>query len=306
MRLLWEVIVDLADFAWYWIQKIWSVREPAQSLIAPPQKTALRQRQMVAIEELPESEDNKPNTFTSIKDVVERLEIPNAHTSKPAQPESVSTYQPTPMVVAVRTALLYKNPTREFDSVAREIPYGATVMVVAERGEWAEVTYGSQAGWVQRDELLSNQAQVRPYFIIKEYCGYEHESTERLRNIINDEFYGHASRLPLSPEEYVYYKLFVRGVVLPETDERPRQAGVWQKLFAGERGVHISVRPKTGSVMEYVTEEEEGRLGYVEAVFPDESISISEVGQPEVGFYNERTLGKEVWQHLKPVFITFT
>mgnify|MGYP000400181490 CR=1 FL=1 len=58
--------------------------------------------------------------------------------------------------------------------------------------------------------------------------------------------------------------------------------------------------------MEYVSDEDIGHLAYVEAVFPDESISCSEIGEPERGYYNERTLGKEVWQHLKPVFIQFT
>ena len=124
--------------------------------------------------------------------------------------------------------------------------------------------------------------------------------------MIADVFSGGEAGLPLHSEEYIYYKLFSRGIVLPDVEDRPRVAGSWQKLFKGVSGTHISVRPKTGSIMEYVTEEDEGHVAYVEAVFPDESISLSEVGIPTNGYYNERMLSKEVWQELKPVFLQFS
>jgi surface antigen len=68
-------------------------------------------------------------------------------------------------------------------------------------------------------------------------------------------------------------------------------------------GVSIGVVPKVGSVIEYTFPDEIGHLAYVEAVFPDESIVLSEANYPDRGIYNERTLGKEEWTALNPVFI---
>lgn len=49
--------------------------------------------------------------------------------------------------------------------------------------------------------------------------------------------------------------------------------------------------------------DEVGHVAYVEAVFPDDTITISEVNFPDSGIYNERSLLKEEWKSLKPVFI---
>jgi hypothetical protein len=124
--------------------------------------------------------------------------------------------------------------------------------------------------------------------------------------MIADVFCSGEAGLPLHPEEYIYYKLFSRGIILPYTEVRPRLAGTWQKIFKGVSGAHISIKPKTGSVIEYVDSDDKGQLSYVEAVFPDESISLSEIGVTDMGYYNERMLSKEVWQELKPVFIQFS
>ena len=56
--------------------------------------------------------------------------------------------------------------------------------------------------------------------------------------------------------------------------------------------------------MEYLFENEVGHLTYVEAVFPDTTIAISEVNFPDSGMYNERQLTKEEWKEFKPVFIS--
>jgi surface antigen len=71
----------------------------------------------------------------------------------------------------------------------------------------------------------------------------------------------------------------------------------------GTPGIHIGIMPKTGSIMEYMLQNDIGHLAYVEAVFPDERITLSEVNNPDHGIYNERTLTKEEWQALNPVFI---
>ncbi len=309
MNTLQAVVTELGQFA------IASIRDHftqprSSSLIAPPISKVLPQRNQVLIEDASPRTDEPEgvSSFQSLKTVLAER-TPEVVVTQPASvsvPSGAHTITGQPMTIAADDVLLYEHPTKEFDAVLMTLPYGASVRLEHEQGSWAKVSYTSTAGWVERDQLATNQAQVRPYFVIKEYCGPDSETTKRLRRMIGDEFHAGQAGLPLQAEEYAYYKLFTRGLFLPTVAERPRQAGRWQKLFAGTPGVHVSVRPKTGSVMEFVTAGDEGRLAYVEAVFPDESISLSEVGEPVVGYYNERTLSKEVWQAHKPVFIQFS
>ena len=46
-------------------------------------------------------------------------------------------------------------------------------------------------------------------------------------------------------------------------------------------------------------------MAYVEAVFPDGTIQVSESDWPEDGIYSERTIVQEEWQKLSPTFIFF-
>lgn len=55
--------------------------------------------------------------------------------------------------------------------------------------------------------------------------------------------------------------------------------------------------------MEYLTEDDTGHVAYVESVFPDGTITISEIGPWKDGVYGERSLAQEMWRELKPVFI---
>jgi surface antigen len=55
--------------------------------------------------------------------------------------------------------------------------------------------------------------------------------------------------------------------------------------------------------MEYMVTEDSGHLAYVESVFPDETLKLSEVGYPDSGIYNERVLTREEWKELKSIFI---
>lgn len=49
-----------------------------------------------------------------------------------------------------------------------------------------------------------------------------------------------------------------------------------------------------------------GHLAYVDAVFPDDSLQITEANWPDEGVYNERVLVKEEWEGLEPRFIHFS
>lgn len=209
------------------------------------------------------------------------------------------------MVVCESAVPLYKNPTKEFDSVLIHVPYSVRVTVHEQKGQWARIQYHGLMGWVNRAALCPSRAQVEPFFVIKEYCGPDAENTRRVRRLIDDVFNAGAIEMPLQAEEYVYFRLLQRGFLIPKVPERPRQAGTWQRIFTKDSGVRSSHKPKTGSVMEYVDAHEHGHVAFVEAVFPDQSITVSEVGTPEPGYYNERTLSQTEWQSLAPRFIIF-
>jgi len=307
MDFFWSAATGLYRFWYRFFASILLPQTNQSSLIAPPVNKLINQAQnsLLLVEELPD--DEKGSDFKTIKSVVADRAVPVV--DKKAIPLSSTLEQsvePNEAAIIKNNTPLYKRSTKEFDSVIKVLPYGALVSIVTEEGLWTQITYQNHTGWVKRDDITTRVAQTKPYFVIKEYCGPDAENTKRLRLVINDVFFGGEAGLALHPEEYIYYKLFTRGVILPPIDIRPRAAGLWQVIFKGVKGVHISVRPKTGSILEYTTPEEEGRLAYVEAVFPDESISLSEIGVPDLGYYNERMLSKEVWQELKPVFIQFS
>lgn len=205
--------------------------------------------------------------------------------------------------VAVEKLPVFLQPVEVFDSVLNILPYGEKVLVVLSSGRWSQIQYENQTGWVLKDGLTSEGSRIKPNFLIGQFYGFDSEETKKLRIIIDDEFSGLNIEQPLEDVEYVFYKLIESNKKIVWPSERPRIAGRWQKILAGKPGVHISIHPVTGAVMETVNNEGVGHLAYVEAVFPDQSLLISEIGVPEEGYYNERTLPYREWRELRPVFI---
>jgi hypothetical protein len=116
-------------------------------------------------------------------------------------------------------------------------------------------------------------------------------------------FYTIQLSMPLQDVEYVSYRIITKGKAIDWPLERPRIPGRWQQILRGIDGVHMSVRPKVDAVMEVIKDDGTGQLGYVEAVYPDESIEVTSFGRSEEGYYTEETLTKEQWREMRPVFI---
>jgi len=91
-------------------------------------------------------------------------------------------------------------------------------------------------------------------------------------------------------------------VQLPGGNVRLRIPGTWQRKLKGGIGVHIGIAPKTESIMEYIVDDV-GHLAFVEAVFPDGSMNITEIGKYNDSTYTEDTLQSEQWKELSPVFL---
>jgi hypothetical protein len=195
------------------------------------------------------------------------------------------------------------NPTKEFDTVTHELPYGTMTMVLEEKGRFARVSVDGMEGWALRDDLLDRAAFVYPEFIVGGENNADDPNTLRLRAVIGDVFHGGEAEFPLQAGEYVYYKLVRKGLKIEWPQVYPRTPGRWHVILKRVPSASIGVIPKVGSIMEYTQANEIGHLAYVEAVFPDESVVLSEANYPDRGMYNERTLTKEEWTAQNPVFI---
>ncbi len=231
-------------------------------------------------------------TFRSLSTVIE------------ARKEVAADLSRTVAYVGSARAPLFATPTKEFDTVITMLPYGSMVMVLEEKGRFSKVSDNGIIGWVLRDDLADRAAHVYPEFIVGDANHAGDPNTERLRAVIEDAFHGGEAEMSLQAGEYVLYRLMREGQRINWPPTRPRTPGRWHQILKGAPGVYIGITPKGGSIMEHTLGNDVGHLAYVEAVFPDERITVSEVNNPADGIYNERTMSKEEWQAQNPVFIS--
>lgn len=198
---------------------------------------------------------------------------------------------------------VFKNPTLEFDTQVGTIPYGAMVIAGEPKGRFYHASWNDMSGWVLRDDLVERASEICPEFVVGEENDVDNPNTAQVRAIIGDEFGLGRSEFALQAGEYVLYRLKKRGVEVRWPDVRPRMPGAWHEILSGGKGVTVLGAPKAGSIMEYMLDGEMGHVAYVDAVFPDETIAISEVNNPHSGIYNERNITKNEWSELNPVFI---
>ncbi len=203
--------------------------------------------------------------------------------------------------VVVPEAHLFISPAAMLDGVVATLTYGTMLNILTSQNRWYEVAGEKLSGFVLKDAV--SRDGVYPQFKFGQYYGADSTETKKLRTLISDEFHAGLIEAPLQNIEYVSYRLLRKEKILPWDDERPRTAGRWRQLLRGRRGVYLGIRPKAESVMEVVDEDGVGHVAFVESIFPDETIVISEVGYPEEGQYSERTLPKEEWREFRPVFI---
>lgn len=256
------------------------------------------QSEMHSEEVLLEEEDSvdvaedAPHTFKTIQEIL----------SSQVAIQSTATKN-TIMYAGAVVVPVYQQPTIEFDSQVGSIPYGEMVMMMEPRGRFSRVVWNSLEGWVLREDLVDRAIGVYPEFTIGQENSVDHTNTVHVRAILGDTFGLGRSEFSLQAGEYVLYRLWKKNIRLAWPATRPRVPGLWHKILRGVPGVHVGVVPKVGSIMEYMWNNDIGHLAYVEAVFPDDTISISEANYPDSGIYNERELTKEEWKELRPVFI---
>ncbi len=239
--------------------------------------------------------------------IPERTSVPVAqqevHVEMVATPPSLL-HAPVSMYVAAPTgAACLLGPHREFDCVQAWFPYGTAVTVVSYQGRFAHILRANQTGWILKDDLEPHRALVWPVFHVGTTYTSIHDDTKKTRLILSDMFVAGALDLPLQAAEYVMVRLLTdqRQIAWPTT--RPRVPGAWQRILKGVHGIHIGINPKTDTVMEWQTDYGEGRLGYVERVAPDNTLTVTTIGYERAGVYSTLTLPESVWREFRPVFI---
>lgn len=238
-------------------------------------------------------------------------ELPSSRDAVEYAAPSITLLKNTVMYTASYAAPLKHAPSHKDDATIAVLPYGSMVMVIKVEDAWAYVISGAHAGWIYAADLEDRAAHVYPSFHIGEPNRDDDPSTIRLRALIQDEFGAGELGLPLQAEEYVLYRLYRRNVRPSWPQIRPRSPGLWAQILKEIDGVILSERPKGGAIMEFSISgtpdrESLGHVAYVDAVFPDDSIQITEANWPEAGVYNERVLVKEEWEALRPTFLHFS
>lgn len=216
-------------------------------------------------------------------------------------------HEPTVMYVCNQAGTpCLQTPTFEFDAVIMIVPYGAAVTVAAYSGRYARVLHGSVTGWVFKDDLTPQKQAVWPE--LKEWVIYQAESpeVEKIRALIGDSFGSGSLGLPLQAGEYIALRLKTENRTIAWPEDRPRLPGSWQTILKGVAGIHNTIMPRTGSVMEWQTESDGGRLAFVEVVGPDNTITVTCVGLVMAGQYTRQVWTQAEWRELRPVFIEVT
>lgn len=290
MRLLWAVAVDLGMFAYDAIRALFGF-----AAAAPRQISQLA---------LPASSFTQIPARTAPHELSTHLE-PHEIEARVFSEIQKNTIMYTS---SIRTPLL-RAPGAEGDAVVATLPYGSMVMVLESKSPYARIVSGATEGWIYIDDLTDRAANVYPQFTIGEENFAEDVNTERVRAIIDDEFGAGDMAMPLQAEEYVLYRVARKGMHIPWPPVRPRSPGLWHQILKDAAGISVSGEPAPSAIMELHFGDDmspKGHLAYVEAVFPDNSVQVSEANWPEDGIYNERILVEEEWQALKPQFIKLT
>jgi len=217
-------------------------------------------------------------------------------------------------------------PEIRSDNILGVLKFGQEISVLKEQEKWFEIECLDKKGWVSCYFLTEeNPVQERENQIItkKETLSdllpdfktgianlASDSNTLKLRKIIKDEFGGGVNNWDLQCTEYVQYKVQQIGITIQWPSERPRHGGKWSKIFERSGMYKVLNTPKAGCAMSFTSglrNSNVGHVAFIEEIFDNWSIKISEANWPPPGKYWERILIKSQWQDkYKGRFIDFT
>ncbi len=197
----------------------------------------------------------------------------------------------------------YLRPAIVRDTVLGKFPYATTVRVVARQAMWVRVANEELEGWTERTHLSTDKTDVVPSFVSDTTYDAGHPETLKLRTYISDEFGVVALHLPALNVEYVWFRMLQDRNVFSWPPLRPRTPGRWSEILRPEPSVHVSAVPMTSSIMEYTDPQKTAQLWYVEAVTPEESVTVSGFTGDDTGSFVMKTLTRDEWTSLQPRYI---
>lgn len=210
------------------------------------------------------------------------------------------------------------------DNKIETLPFGKEVKVIEKKEDWFKINYDGKEGWVcsqflseenpkiSTSEVKKQLSEDFPVFEIGCANLVSDENTKRVRKIINDEFTGGRNSWSFQCVEYVHFRIKINQKVnIAWPSDRPRHGGLWAAIFQKNNQYKVLDEPKEGCAVSFSNPNFNapyGHVAYIEKVFSDQSIRISEANWPSNGVYNERILSKEQWKNPKWTirFIDFT
>lgn len=196
------------------------------------------------------------------------------------------------------------------------LEYGKAVEKIDEQDKWFKVAAGDLIGWVSayylsetnptqshKPAVKENIQDALPVFKIGVANNADDSNTKKVRSFIQDALTGGQNGWPLQCTEFAQYKVLQQvGVVIQWPNDRPRHGGKWADIFARNGIYKVLDCPKAGCTMSFtkgfknLEAKETGHVAFVEQVFDDGSIKISEANWPPPGKYFERTLTVAEWR----------
>lgn len=140
------------------------------------------------------------------------------------------------------------------------------------------------------------------------------QNTIEARKLIKDVLGGGKRGDALQCTEYVSYRLKSKlGIDIQWPVSSGRNGGMWPKIFKTANMYRVLDEPEVNCSMSLTAGISSdpavnaiGHVVFVEEVFTDGSIRISEANWPHDGIYNERVLPKTKWQNqYKAQFVSF-
>ena len=283
------------------------------------------------VKDIPDSEDDIPVNLPVANDSVFRT-VADAQSSAPAETEKTET-DTSPSF----SKKLYVNseiglraratPKIAEGNILDILPFGAEIFLSSQDGKWLYVEYGpDKYGWVSSyyvtennpktesaEEAVQDTQNIFPKFMIGAANPANGENTIKVRILIKDEFSGGRDGFCLQCTEYVAYKLQCFGIRIKWPVKSGRDGGRWAEIFKTYDTYPVMEEPKAGSAVVFTsgfkTAEANalGHVAFVEKVYKNGVIRISEANWPTPGKYNERILSSAEWRDkYKGKFIIFT
>ena len=132
----------------------------------------------------------------------------------------------------------------------------------------------------------------------------DHPDTVAIREYLKRETSLRIAPTDLTTLEWLAYTYQKSGRELPWLALALAPLGQWHQALRGLSMATIGLVPKTQSLMEWQSDKQEGHLGRVLSVTPDESILVQELSMSVPGTLTEQRFTAADWKELRPVFIS--